>query len=351
MGTYEPLGYFSFEGTSSEQRMMENLIDLMDLEEPDRGWELPCEFDVDWPLAILGYVEKRNQPGVYSREYDDLAIVPKMFAALFPASEFDYSLTAWYSVTNDDTPFIKALYKDNKLLIKEGYYYNEEDIEKICRSIMEEDPDVKAEYEEMLDEDDLSWFEMFDELVDDQEERMESLYEYREVLPSRDTEYEKTFLKDCDLLVYLVSEEVKNHDMALAEYIKAFSFTKQQFQDFIKIATECKFVEMSEFLLEEQQRRFSDTECNPSGNAPKKSKCEGLTFVITGKVYSFKNRDEFVEYVERRKGHVSGSVSKKTDYLVNNDSESKSSKNKKAKELGIPIITEAEFLSRFGDID
>lgn len=86
----------------------------------------------------------------------------------------------------------------------------------------------------------------------------------------------------------------------------------------------------------------------PGGIMPKENSCEDLTFVITGKVNSFKNRDEFIAYVERCGGHVSDSVSKNTDYLINNDLESKSSKNKKAKELGIPIITEDEFLSKFG---
>lgn len=76
-------------------------------------------------------------------------------------------------------------------------------------------------------------------------------------------------------------------------------------------------------------------------------KCSGLVFVITGDVYRYKNRDEFVAYVESQNGAVTGSVSKKTNYLVNNDTESDSSKNKKAKELGIPIISEEEFIRRF----
>ena len=76
--------------------------------------------------------------------------------------------------------------------------------------------------------------------------------------------------------------------------------------------------------------------------------CEGLTFVITGDVHQFKNRTEFKEYVESQNGSVTGSVSKKTDYLVNNDIESTSSKNQKAKSLGIPIISEDMFVERFG---
>ena len=80
----------------------------------------------------------------------------------------------------------------------------------------------------------------------------------------------------------------------------------------------------------------------------KEGRCAGLTFVITGDVHHFKNRDEFKAYVEAGGGKVTGSVTSKTNYLVNNDAQSSSSKNRKATELGIPILTEDEFVSRFG---
>ena len=79
--------------------------------------------------------------------------------------------------------------------------------------------------------------------------------------------------------------------------------------------------------------------------------CAGITFVITGDVHIFKNRNEFKKYVEENGGAVAGSVSKKTSYLVNNDVTSNSSKNKKAKELGIPIISEDQFIEQFGSFD
>ena len=79
-----------------------------------------------------------------------------------------------------------------------------------------------------------------------------------------------------------------------------------------------------------------------------KGSCAGLTFVITGDVHRFKNRDAFKAYVEANGGKVAGSVSKKTAFLVNNDSASTSNKNTKARELGIPILTEEEFIRRFG---
>ena len=75
--------------------------------------------------------------------------------------------------------------------------------------------------------------------------------------------------------------------------------------------------------------------------------CAGMTFVITGDVHHFKNRNEFKAYVESQGGKVAGSVSKKTNYLVNNDLESTSSKNRKAKELGVEIITEDTFVEMF----
>ena len=74
----------------------------------------------------------------------------------------------------------------------------------------------------------------------------------------------------------------------------------------------------------------------------------GQTFVITGNVHHFANRNEIKEIIESRGGKVSGSVSAKTNYLINNEVTSSSSKNKKAKELGVPIVTEEEFLEMLG---
>lgn len=72
---------------------------------------------------------------------------------------------------------------------------------------------------------------------------------------------------------------------------------------------------------------------------------EGKTFVITGSMNHYKNRNELKEDIEALGGKVTGTVSKNTDYLINNDIESNSSKNKKAKSLNIPIITEEEFIN------
>ena len=75
----------------------------------------------------------------------------------------------------------------------------------------------------------------------------------------------------------------------------------------------------------------------------------GKTFVITGSVEHFKNRKELKERIEALGGKVTGSVSKNTDYLINNDNQSNSTKNKKAKELEIPILTEEEFLAMINE--
>ena len=74
-------------------------------------------------------------------------------------------------------------------------------------------------------------------------------------------------------------------------------------------------------------------------------KINGKVFVVTGSVNHYKNRNELKTDIEKNGGKVSGSISSKTSYLINNDIDSNSSKNKKAKELNIPIITEEQFLS------
>lgn len=89
---------------------------------------------------------------------------------------------------------------------------------------------------------------------------------------------------------------------------------------------------LSHLILEQPAREAAST-------------LEQLTFVITGTVTHFANRRELKETIESLGGKVTGSVTSKTDYLINNDTASNSSKNKKAKELGIPILSEEDFLT------
>lgn len=107
------------------------------------------------------------------------------------------------------------------------------------------------------------------------------------------------------------------------------------------------------FKDDENQKDYNDllslihivhTDIKASGN-----RCEGLTFVVTGDVHHYKNRNELKAYIESQGGKVTGSVSKSTNYLINNDVTSTSSKNIKAKSLNIPIISEDEFLEKFGE--
>ena len=89
---------------------------------------------------------------------------------------------------------------------------------------------------------------------------------------------------------------------------------------------------VKEFTFEKVEEKNSDVDLS------------GKTFVITGSLTHYKNRDELVSVIEQLGGKVSGSVSAKTSYLINNDVASTSGKNKKAKDLGIPIISEEDFL-------
>lgn len=73
----------------------------------------------------------------------------------------------------------------------------------------------------------------------------------------------------------------------------------------------------------------------------------GLSFVVTGTLNSFENRNALKEEIEKRGGKVTGSVTSKTECLINNDVTSSSSKNKKAKELNVPILSEEDFLQKY----
>ena len=105
------------------------------------------------------------------------------------------------------------------------------------------------------------------------------------------------------------------------------------------------------FISEERKKEFKlllgELEIQPEEMA-EEQKFAGMSFVVTGSVKHFANRNEVKELVEKMGGKVTGSVTKKTNYLINNDVESASSKNRKAKELGVPIISEEEFIELAG---
>lgn len=166
--------------------------------------------------------------------------------------------------------------------------------------------------------------------------------------------------REVELHAFLYSLGIPNIGVANAKLIcKYFS------NDFDKIrnATEEELVEINHIgdkMAEKFVAYFSDEENNsrvdrlleqvnivkPQENDNVQT-MEGLTFVVTGSVEKFPNRNAVKDYIEKRGGKVTGSVTSKTNYLINNDVMSNSSKNKKAKELGIEILSEEQFLEKW----
>lgn len=103
-----------------------------------------------------------------------------------------------------------------------------------------------------------------------------------------------------------------------------------------------KWLSENHIMIEELAKEFTfKKEKNNSSSVD----LSGKTFVITGSLIHYKNRDELVSIIESIGGKVSGSVSAKTSYLINNDTQSSSSKNQKAQQLNIPIISEQDFIN------
>lgn len=135
---------------------------------------------------------------------------------------------------------------------------------------------------------------------------------------------------DFDKIVSASAQELSQIDGIGDVLASAFS---DYFADDIKKSS--FYALLSELELEREVREMD-------------SPIAGKVFVITGSVNNFANRDELKAYIESLGGKASGSVSSKTDYLINNDVNSTSSKNKKARELGIPILSEQDFLALTG---
>ena len=95
------------------------------------------------------------------------------------------------------------------------------------------------------------------------------------------------------------------------------------------------------------QRLITKLTITQVDSTPKGILCEGLTFVITGDVHHYKNRNELKAYIESQGGKVASAVSGSTSFLINNDVTSTSGKNKKAQQLGIPIISEDDFIAKY----
>ena len=139
-----------------------------------------------------------------------------------------------------------------------------------------------------------------------------------------------------DLLDYITSyEDLKEKVNSKWDFTKidGFAYSKANALWSFNFSEADKVREFMEFTKEEKPE---------AGNS-----LEGITFVITGKLNTYKNRSVLEELIEGLGGKVVGSVSKNTKYLINNDNESNSAKNVAAKKLGIPVITEQEFSQKF----
>ena len=142
---------------------------------------------------------------------------------------------------------------------------------------------------------------------------------------------------------------------------KALAATFKTWNDFINaVESNYSFYQLANFGREMSQSilSFDYTEARfiahnfisfktPSSSTSKDGLLQGKVIVITGKLEHFKNRDELKALIESHGGKVASSISSKTSYLINNDSESNSSKNQNAKKLNIPILSEKEFLEKF----
>lgn len=142
----------------------------------------------------------------------------------------------------------------------------------------------------------------------------------------------KYFRNDLDAIRHAATEElvkIEGIGQVIAESFVAYFANPENEKRIDELLKEIRFVQAEG---EEQPQSFA-----------------GVNFVVTGSVNHFANRDEVKAVIEARGGKVTGSVTSKTNYLINNDVTSNSSKNKKAKELGIPIISEEEFLKMLED--
>ena len=139
---------------------------------------------------------------------------------------------------------------------------------------------------------------------------------------------------------YFDNDLEKIRHATVEELVKIEGIGDKMAEKFTEYFSDKENVEKLDRLL--QEVTIKNPEVNHSAQ-----NMEGLNFVVTGSVNHFANRNEVKEYIEQRGGKVTGSVTSKTNYLINNDIMSNSSKNKKAKELGIEIITEEQFIERW----
>ena len=140
----------------------------------------------------------------------------------------------------------------------------------------------------------------------------------------------KAFANDVEKIIHATVEELSAIDgvgEVIAEVYTQYFSVEEHVEEFRNLLQELVIPEE----INTEQQSFA-----------------GMNFVITGSVEQFKNRNEIKEVIEKRGGKVTGSVTSKTHFLINNDTTSTSSKNKKARDLEIPIISEAMFIEMLG---
>lgn len=144
-----------------------------------------------------------------------------------------------------------------------------------------------------------------------------------------------------------IAKKFKNVEEFYDKWCHDYDFT--QLDDFGNTMNDSmqNFITNNYMWIAELIAEFIFRDSDNNGNV--KNVLEGKNFVITGSLNYYKNRDELIAVIERCGGKVSGSVSSKTSYLINNDVASKSGKNKKAIGLGIPIISESDFIEIYLD--
>jgi DNA ligase (NAD+) len=139
----------------------------------------------------------------------------------------------------------------------------------------------------------------------------------------------------------LATNDEFSYDEFRSLIINKFDFTEWEGFGEEKASSLLKFDYTTADIIANRYLTFNEKEKVEEGGL------NDLIFVITGKLKNYKNRDALKLEIESRGGKVSGSVSSKTNYLINNDTTSESAKNLSAKKLGIPIISEGEFIEKF----
>ena len=164
--------------------------------------------------------------------------------------------------------------------------------------------------------------------------------------------------KHCDLNQFIAALGIPLIGTTAAKDLARYFGSWTEFINAIE--TKFKFYSLPNFGIETHQKiiKYNYSEAieiadnyiifNEQINENEKKTLEGLVFVVTGRVNRFKNRDELKEKIESYGGKVTGSISKNTNYLINNDVNSTSSKNRTAKSMNIPILSEDLFIETFG---